>query len=485
MAHHHGMEPLATMAAQGETEHQPAREDRFGRMFPGLPGAVVSDQVIDVLGNPGGAMDSRNRDKNSRTVPAGQVIFGQFVDHDITFDTTSTFEDVNDPNAINNVRTPTLDLDCIYGAGPEAQPYLYSQSKPFNGVKLLTGADMPDPSPLQNQDLLRAPTGRAIIGDPRNDENGVIAQMQLAMIRFHNQTAERLHEETPSLEGHDLFVEARRVTRWHYQWVVVNDFLVSMCGRPAVDRALASRHVYKPDVPAIPIEFAVAAYRFGHSMVPMSLRVQETGKRHELFGPILGNGFSPLSSEQAVVEWGALFPLPDDDRFERADRLDTLLASDLLDLPFIEAPDERSLAKRNLLRSNSFRLPGGDKVAKAMGRPDKEIETVMRLIGRMTDRLITEDAPLWLYLLAEGEEVGRETREDKFDKGEGLGPVGAQIVAEVLVGLLELDPRSYLAVEPGFKPSAQFDTVGKILVSTELATGVEAAPGRRRSAPAK
>ncbi|MGF1606719.1 MAG: heme peroxidase family protein [Rhodothalassiaceae bacterium] len=469
MAHHHGMEPLKNMAAFCRRDHEQTREDRFGRMFPDLAPAYISPHTLRIIGAPRGPMDSGRRDRNASSVSAGMVIFGQFVDHDITLDVTSSFDRVNEPGEIGNVRTPTLDLDCIYGAGPEPQPYLYSQTAPFNGVKLLTGADMPDATPLQKQDLLRGPNGRAIIGDPRNDENGVIGQMQLAMIRFHNNMAQRLHD-TEGLEGHDLYEEARRLTTWHYQWTVVNDFLVAMCGRAVVDRILGcGREYYCPKVPFIPVEFAVAAYRFGHSMVPMSLRVQENGDAHELFGSVLGEGFSPLSSEQAVVEWAALFETPGSQSFEPADRMDTLLASDLLALPFIGAGDERSLATRNLLRGNSFLLPGGDTVAEKMGRPHAEIERVMARIHAMSDGLIRKGAPLWLYLLAEAELIGKETQEGRFEQGEGLGPVGARIVAEVLIGLMELDERSYLGANRSFVPDEAFDTVGKILASTELA----------------
>ena len=54
------------------------------------------------------------------------------------------------------------------------------------------------------------------------------------------------------------------------------------------------------------------------------------------------------------------------------------------------------------------------------------------------------DTPLFYYILKEA-----QLRED----GLRLGPVGARIVAEVFVGLLQLDPDSYLTVEPDWLPT--------------------------------
>ena len=100
-----------------------------------------------------------------------------------------------------------------------------------------------------------------------------------------------------------------------------------------------------------------------------------------------------------------------------------------------------------------------------MARPAKEIDEVMDKIASLSCDRITEGAPLWLYILAEAEEIGRETASRRFDKGEGLGPVGARIVAEVIIGLLELDPGSYLGANRNWSPNPAYDTIGKILAA--------------------
>lgn len=470
MAKHHGIEPPGGMSVHCKRNHQATREDRFGRMFPDLPPAYISPLVLGAIGAKDGPMDAGSNKVRTENIAVGQVIFGQFIDHDITLDASSNFGRVNTPEATANVRTPTLDLDCIYGSGPEPHPFLFVQSGPFAGAKLLTGADQDANNVLVRNDLLRAPNNRAIIGDPRNDENRIISQMQLAIIKFHNKRCDDLYQHE-GLEGHELYETARRETTWHYQWTVVNDFLVDMCGQDVVEDILAcGRKYYCSDVPFIPIEFAVAAYRFGHSMVPMEIKVQDCDQEFEFFGPVLGQGFSPLGDKRAIVDWAQLFNTSAGGDFQRAEKLDTLMAGDLLKLPFITNPeDEASLATRNLLRGNSFLLPGGEKIAERMGRPADEIELVLKKIDELSDGGIAEGVPLWLYLLAEAEVVGRVSAAGQLVLGEGLGPVGGRIVAEVLIGLLELDPSSYLGSNRNWVPEPAYARIGDILASTHSA----------------
>lgn len=473
---HHGMKPLEGLSPfcrMSKYENGTAnRDDRFGRMFGHLSPAYTRPDILIEIGKVGGNLEAPNDKERTDSIPVGMIFFGQFIDHDITLDTSSTFDSVvDDPGEIANVRSPTLDLDCIYGLGPEAQPYMYEQGGPFGGVKLLTGADNPGQGGLHDDDLLRAPNGRAIIGDPRNDENRVISQIQLAIIRFHNHVAQTLHDESAAnpdaktLEGHDLYEAARRTATWHYQWAVVNDFLTSICGSEVVERILGcGRQHYCGGVPYIPVEFSVAAYRFGHSMIPMKLQVQKGGDRLELFGSELGLGFSAVGSPDSVVDWHELLFTPENRKVERAQKLDTLLASDLLTLPFIDGTSaEKSLATRNLLRGNTFLLPGGEKVAEAIGCDATQIRNVIKKVAQVNGDLGDDGIPLWLYILAEAEVIGRKESDGSTNEGEGLGPVGATIVGEVIIGLLELDGHSYLGSNRNWSPRAEWDTLGKLV----------------------
>ena len=126
-------------------------------------------------------------------VPAGYTYLGQFIDHDLTMDVTDVRlgEDVTAAELLQ-ARSPSLDLDSLYGAGP-SDP----ESAKFyeaDGLHLKTGDTVrvgPDREKV-GHDLPRVGTGgakqrrRALIPDKRNDENLIVAQTHLAMIHFHN-----------------------------------------------------------------------------------------------------------------------------------------------------------------------------------------------------------------------------------------------------------------------------------------------------------
>lgn len=454
MSDNHGMHTLDGIEAYCSPSHKRSPGESFGRLFNLAP-LNTHPSSLKKLGEQGGPMDGGTSANRTSSVAVGDVFFGQFIDHDITLDVMSSLSRTTDINQLSNARTPSLDLDNIYGLGVEAQPYLYVGNGEFAGVKLLTGADMPGTTPLQQEDLMRSPHGRAIIGDPRNDENGVISQLQLAMIRFHNRVVDEL---STTHSGSELAELSRQLTTWHYQWVVVHDYLVKICGGAVVNDILGSGCQYyhaEFGDGFIPIEFSVAAYRFGHSMIPQKIQIQKNKSALELFGNILGKGFEPLSDERGIVDWLELVHSNAGRSVQTAEKLDTKMATDLLELPFIPATDIQSLATRNLLRGQSFLLPSGENIAKIMERPETEIETVSQaartIAGNDVD--LSSGIPLWFYLLTEAEVIGRETQPNQFDPGEGLGPVGARIVAETLIGLIEQDPRSYISVNRNWEPN--------------------------------
>lgn len=466
MVKSHGMNPLNGLHAYCSRDHAHHPGDRFGRLFPDAPALFTNPTVLEEMGRPGGVMDDAGAPAKTTSVDVGQVFFGQFVDHDITLDASSSFEQVNVPEETQNVRTPTLDLDCVYGLGPEAMPFMYHTEGPFKGVKLLTGADL-SADPLAADDLPRV-AGRALIGDPRNDENRVVSQVQLAMIRFHNRMCDDLASEH---EGSALYEEAHRLTTWHYQWAVVHDFLTSICGPGVVQEVLSEgRRIYRPKVPFMPVEFSVAAYRFGHSMVPMKVQLQKGKAAFELFGPIFGEGFSAITDARAVADMHELFTTHEGRHVQRAEALDSKLATDLLQLPIpVVGASEASLATRNLVRGQSFLLPSGETVAALCERPEAEIAQISDAAKAEVPGL-AGGTPLWYYLLKEAALIGRMDAAGGSEPGEGLGPVGARIVAEVIIGLIELDRRSWLGANRNWRPlenqdlpGVKLDTVGHIL----------------------
>ena len=455
---HHGIiSPIGLHAMASEKSLWVQKTGRFGRLFTGQAPLFTNPNELIKLGAAGGPMDSEGNSLFTSGTPLGMIFLGQFIDHDITFDTTSSFERINVPEQIENARTANLDLDCIFGEGPEDEAFMYDNDQV--SLRLLTGTDNVNhdqPTDLRAEDLARNGLGRAIIGDPRNDENRIISQLQLAFIRFYNAVYEDMRADGYSIE--EAYVEARRSVTWHYQWIVVNEFLPLMVGKGIVDQIFGEgRKWFTPQHgPFIPIEFSVAAYRFGHSMISQLVQLRTDGDQAPILSntnTLLGRGFTPITSMDQVVEWELFFDFGGP--FQKAEKLDTRIATALLDLPFVTDPARKSLASRNLLRGQSFLLPSGEQIAKLLKRDSDEIERVQTRIQNLlsdTDIDLSAGTPLWFYILAEAAEIGRADN-GTYLPGEGLGPVGGTIVAEVLIGLLELDPNSYLGSNRNWQPT--------------------------------
>src|SRR5215469_16656061 len=212
-------------------------QGRFGRMFRSLAPATFgpTERVAErALGKLGAAMSNSfdapkdGKDDEESGIPALYTYLGQFVDHDLTFDPASSLQQQNDPDGLVDYRTPKFDLDNVYGRGPDDQPYLYDFSAGRGRQKLLLGKSLTGGGPLNSsaKDLPRndsdVGTGqpaRAIIGDPRNDENVLVSQLQGLFLRFHN----RLIDDKGL-----SFVEAQQTLRFHYQWMLMTDFLVTL-----------------------------------------------------------------------------------------------------------------------------------------------------------------------------------------------------------------------------------------------------------------
>ena len=426
----------------------PFFEGRFGRMFAKVPVFENDPAFLRELADR--MQEAAGAGGDNPAFPSGYTYLGQFVDHDITFDPTSSLERFNDPEGLRNFRTPRFDLDSLYGRGPDDQPYLYDQDA-ADGAKLITGKVREDDGTVREQedDLPRNEQERALIGDPRNDENTFVGQLQLAFIKFHNEVVNHVRAEQPTLKEGDLFKEAQRVVRWHYQWVVIHDFLPRIVGRPLLERLLirapeghetVQLRFYRFRVNAfMPLEFSVAAYRFGHSQVRGGYKINDLVPGLPTFkpGPLEDRrqdfrGFRGLPP-QWTIGWPFFFEI-DDKPPQPSRSIDTKLAGALFSLPGESADDNKSLARRNLLRGLRLRLPSGERVARAMG------------VDPLTPGELgfNEPAPLWFYILKEAElRAG----------GVHLGAVGGRIVAETFLGLLRADPLSYFHVEPSWRPT--------------------------------
>ncbi|MFC8732242.1 heme peroxidase family protein [Luteimicrobium sp. NPDC057192] len=511
---------LATTPASSTTR------GRFGRMFRHVPvwsqnqgdlaklgQAMVQELEGGMIDKPLGDVDD---DENTATLddgelrlPAGYTYFGQFVDHDITFDPVSSLTRQSDPDALTDYRTPRFDLDNVYGRGPSDEPFLYEH----DGLHLTVGKDVSADEAFRGPDLPRTETTQiAIIGDPRNDENLVVSQLQSAMLRLHNRVVDRVERDTRGrgLSKDDVFKLAQQEVRWHYQWVVVQDFLPRLVGRDVVDDILSTEEYAVPgggtvetlvphcrffdwkEEPFMPVEFSVAAYRYGHSMVrpsyaindriPLPVRGVTDAHRIPIFShdadPLHNlNGFRTLPGEWGF-QWKYFLPGIDDaagpvDEHlpQPSYKIDHVLARPLSTLPDSVAGPERvvsgmpkelaqELAVRNLLRGMRLGIPCGEDVARAMSIAPLTPEQVFAddavdLPDAVRDRLAGH-TPLWFYVLREA---------DVRARGAHLGPVGGRIVAEVLIGLLHGDPLSFLSVDPTWKPTLPSRVAGTFTLS--------------------
>jgi hypothetical protein len=417
-------------------------EGRFGRIFRSLPAANWPKDALVKLGSkmtaeperdekdpklPSASVeDPRKRiqdDEENAGIPAGYTYLGQFIDHDITFDPASSMQQQNDPEALVDFRTPRLDLDSLYGRGPADQPYMYTGNK-FRMGRPLFELDQPSkvrdlPRYIDTNDPHGAK--RAIIGDKRNDENVIVSQLHSSMLQFHNKLVDQ--DSTASFE------DIQQQVRWHYQWIVVNDFLVKICGEDVIKSILPHLGKNRPiwenepqfalykwrEDAFMPIEFSAAAYRFGHSMVrpiyrlntrlnggddPNNASPDEERRglagRFFIFAGVQKRGLNGFDEfpQQWAIDWSLFFDINGSiknvgkTRIQPSYKIDTSLVNPLGFLPefsdtsMVSPPltveqlqgkpqdpvnNPANLAIRNLLRGVTMGLPSGQSVATAMG----------------------------------------------------------------------------------------------------------------------
>jgi hypothetical protein len=450
-----------------------------------LPQAATTPARLKELGrtmvDPGAATGDSN-------IPAIYTYFGQFVDHDITLESgsftiakllSSTLVPLGLDtirNDLKNLRSATLELDSLYGPlAPRSFPNL---NKLLIGrVTRLNGSEKPSLRPTgkgDDNDLPREPRSPDIthdraarIGDPRNDENLIIAQLHLAFLKAHNRLVD---------QGR-TFAQARRLLRQHYQHIVVHDFLRRIADPAIVDGILQQGNRFYDALAEpffLPLEFTVAAYRFGHSMIrddyDFNLNFNRSGDPGTFPADVgLLFTFTALSGELGdfdtlpdnwIIEWEH-FVDSGTGAANKARKFDTKLANGLFHLQSVQGQEQRPadaarLAVRNLLRGYGLRMPTGQAVANHLGVTALTATQLKTAAASTTQASVLQNAgfltrtPLWYYLLAEAKHHG----------GQRLGPVGSTIVAEVLIGLARRSDDSILRT-PGWTPTLPAATPGR------------------------
>ncbi len=489
-----------------------ADDDSFTRMFPELPPfAPPADEARDrakKLGEKGGVLDALDNltdpiqsilnpavfspnNPDNPNMTAGVTFFGQFLDHDLTLARDAPLLEPTSPRRTKNFRTAAFDLDSVYGEGPNDSPELYDTTSGDSKFKVETipGSELVSRKGAIRFDLPRDGTNKAFLGDFRNDEHVILSQFHVAMLKFHNAVVDRLRadKEFAHRSPKRVFAEAQRIVRWHYQWIIVHEFLPLTIGQERVDDLL--RHgprFYRVDNrregsafrnsrkdPLIPVEFAVAAYRFGHSQIRPSYRLN--------FGPDGGSPFFAFLFDDTIdpndpdpndlrggkraarrfVDWQTFFNFGDGN-VRPNKKIDAKLSSVVMLLPGSRGPapglpDDgvQSLASRNLMRHVNFGVPSGQAIAGAIGATPLTPDQLAELQPLNMDR----STPLWFYVLKEAQVL---------ENGLRLGPVGARIVGEVFVGLLKADKDSYLAEKPHWTPELPSATPGDFRITDLL-----------------
>jgi hypothetical protein len=397
------------------------------------------------------------------------TFFGQFIDHDITLDATSAIGTTIDPRSIRNVRTPNLDLDCVYGDGVEASPHLYGEINGRDGFLLFGRHD-------NEHDLARNCKGTALIGDFRNDENIFVSQIQGAFICLHNILLHEVYEGTAlgkrikDLAMHTTkpdiwsdvvlpqlseFEMVRRCIRLHYQWLVINEFLPAFVDDGSIEAAF-SRDLFGPHLPMIPVEFSGAVYRFGHATVQQSYKLTHDRDPVDFFEQ---PGFNPREKKWTVDM--SVFFKHGRKNAQSARKIGMTVAKDLFNLPFVhggfDMPDgthvteaqARKLPLRNILRDRfALQLASGQQIAEDLGLKPKPVPKIL------ADENIKK-TPLWFYILEEAHHAHGK-----------LTGVGGCICAAVFRNLLKQDKSSYFHLH-SFSPFEEFDNLGKLMAFVE------------------
>ena len=416
----------------------PLGPTRYARMFSELPSFQADEQFLRALGRSGGLCDCGDVDDFPDSLgdtAAGWPIFGQFVAHDITADRSALRSHAN-VKELRNARSPQLNLECFCtGTGHSAIRFFTSATIQQSFCRERT-----------EQTFSEIQKGIALIADPRNDSHLLISQMHLAMLKAHNRFVDEAR--LGGIANDRVFDETARQLRWHYQWFVLNEFLPAVVGHSLADRVLAGGpHWFGP---GIPLEFAGAAYRYGHSQIRHRYRLNSQADALPLFPNLLG--FRPVPREYKV-DWTLFFDTLGKTSSQRCKKIDGKVVRALIQLPVAitgecKMKDYHSLAVRDLQRGQSVGLPSGEAVARHIGVTPLTTEQIgIACTGWQGE------TPLWYYILREA---------DVCAGGHRLGPVGGRIVAEVLIGFIDSDATSFRRNTQDWRPHK---TLSELLAS--------------------
>jgi hypothetical protein len=483
----------------------------FRQLRPGLfdPADLAALAIeMEDAGNSGRVPDPEyDESEENIGVPAGYSFLGSLIHDDSTFRQIGSATAEGEPGSSFGGYAPAFNLHTIYGFGPNIQPYFYRRVGRGIGdgrdrLKMnlgdFLGGSVADPAA---RDLPRVSNedgeSVALVPDARTEDSIIKAQLHSMMLRFHNRLID-IREDAS-------FHEVRQAVRFHFQWIVIHDFLrrfvqddVLYAVLPHLEKGTnpaqdpPQLRFFRPDQgTGMPIEYELAVVRFGHSTV------RQTFKLNQNTPPI--PFFSLTPTQQAglqggracppgwAIDWKLFFEMRTEPQSrmhgppQYSAKIDTAVPSTVA--MHIPATSRKgfSLAYRNLLRGLRAGIPCGQAVSKFMNCtpiPDDSLT-----VGRATERdsptnkriidispRFRNNAPLWYYVLAEAQQQFVDDRTPTR-----LGPLAGRIFAEVLVGLMWANRASYLRSEPSFQPYPELcSTSGQFSMADLLRAGMQA-----------
>lgn len=416
------------------------------------------------LGEAGRLMHDADGSAPDCALPAGYVFLAQLLDHDMILGTEVSLDSEQLPEhklvKLANLRSPSLDLHCLYGLGPSASPHLYDPDEP--GCLASGRAD-------QEDDLARTDRGLALIGDPRNDENLLISQLHLLFIRFAN----RVYRTCRDAGVKSPFTAAQAKVRHHYQHVVVHDLLKRVCDPQTYEFALDQLRKGKYPVFyqreglqsfPVPIELSGAVFRFGHTLLRSTYAVNGDQAAVDLLNLPKIDPEQPAVPKELVVDWRYFFELDDAVEPNRCKAFDLCYCDGLIQRPGTTTGTDKkavegSLAYRDLMRGHVLGIPDGSQIATALKEAGYPLDPAQNLdfhsiegwnqADNLVRRRLLTAPPLLFYVLREAQVIGA---------GERLGPVGSAVLLEVILGILSscktsfLNPKWKFALDPEIAP---------------------------------
>ena len=405
-----------------------AKTWKYRKLFPGprhVPTTLELRRLREDLN------EEINSTPPTSNISAGYTYFGQFIDHDLT-------RLKRHVKGLANLRKPVLDLDSVYGKG-------FSGSA--NSMYRKDGTFVLDPTGFgEDRDLPRGDDFEASIVDDRNDENLLIAQIQVLFMTLHNKIVKDLsggRAQNPQ----SLYEKAREAVIKVYQYLVLHDFAPTLVPDAVYEKIIRGGagplSAENPRNPTLALEFADAAFRL-HSLVRSTYQLNDTKNvsLKTLF-QLTGKGVKevnpgqppPLLGRDDKVDWRHFFRFADYVRVpkdQRAAQVSFVITGFLRDHA-IHGPPPRTvdMFELNLRRASDRGLCSGQQICAKLQKKFRPLCAQLGLSAIPNDDLVLaklqsplrNDTPLWLYIMREA------TRENN---GNRLGVLGGWIVADVL-----------------------------------------------------